>query len=70
MKNKVMDVYDKYYDETFSQILSKVNNREKAKELIGRIFSDTASDLSRLKNKNIEVSKTIFEKNKEKYGVC
>jgi hypothetical protein len=69
MKSKVNDVYDKYYDETFTQILHQGYDREAAKELIGKIFKDTITEINELKNRGTEVSKTVFERNKQKYGL-
>jgi hypothetical protein len=69
MKSKLMEVYDKYYDETFNQVLLKVKDREKAKEVMGKLFKETAWEMLTMKDKTHEVSKTIFEKTKMRYGL-
>ncbi|MBX4198336.1 hypothetical protein KW782_03320 [Candidatus Parcubacteria bacterium] len=69
MNNKLMDIYDRQYDETFNTLLNKGTDREEAKSLMGLIFQKTRETLTKkdTKKENIE---TVFNKVRMEYGIC
>lgn len=68
MKNKLMEVYDKQYDENFNKILDKGAGHEEAKSLMGLIFQKTEEALT--KKHSTENIEEIFNNVRTHYGIC
>jgi hypothetical protein len=68
-KNKLMEVYDKSYNDTFDQIMTQGIFREEAKKLLGIIYRETWSKLSGGR-KTLEETEIAFEKVKRSHGLA
>lgn len=68
MQNKLMKIYDKSYDDLIGKILLRENDREKARELIGKIYKEA---LDILMNGDYRAGSVegIFERVKLRYGI-
>jgi hypothetical protein len=69
MNNKLMNIYDKYYDESFNSIINKGVNREEAKSLMGLIFQKAGEALTK-KDTTKESIEGVFNKTRMQFGVC
>jgi hypothetical protein len=69
MQNKLMDIYDKQYDDNFSRIINKGIDREKAKDLMGLIFQKTKEALTK-KDTTKQSVEGAFNKVRMQFGIC
>lgn len=69
MHNKLMNIYDKYYDESFNKLIEKGTDREEAKSMMGIIFQKAGEALTK-KNTTKESIEGVFNKTRMQYGVC
>jgi hypothetical protein len=69
MNNKLMDIYDRQYDEHFNKMLENGTDRQEAKNLMGLVFQKTLSLLSK-KETTKESIEVLFNQTRTKYGIC
>jgi hypothetical protein len=69
MNNKLMDIYDKHYDENFNSLLNLGKNREEAKSLLGLLFQKTGEALTK-KDTTKESIEGVFNKTRVQFGIC
>jgi hypothetical protein len=69
MNNKLMDIYDEQYNDTFNQMLDNGTDRQEAKNIMGLIFQNTLKMITK-KDNTRESIETIFNQTRMQYGLC